>query len=336
MPAQQVPGVPIKGKPNLAQPQKATSRLGALLNERANLLAQKVEVSTMEQMAAEAELETKRLHEQLNGVSSNGHNKDAGDSEEAKKQNLMTHAIMLLNSGVDPKIVGFMLTGMSPSPFFPQAPAKNGDTSDTLKLVKDIIGIFKESGKLDGNRESPMIEKLKDDNQRTREDLKELKMLFLQGAKTKPEDPLTAAATAAKQVVALYSSFREVGLMPQGDTQKSLEVVKEENRHAEKIEEIKANKEGKNETAKMIGGAINNIGRAAARALVTESAGEQTDDSVVVAKSSPQPATVNVNMTPGDGSTTVPFPCPCGEVILVSPEAREITCPKCKRVFGKE
>jgi len=134
------------------------------------------------------------------------------------------------------------------------------------------------------------------------------------GEVAKPIDPVSFATQQAEAVMAWNEAIRALTPKPAvvSATGESLEIVKEKNRHEEKLEEIKGDKEYKQSITEIASEIPERIGRGVAGQLRGE----------------------------GEGSVAAGLEhvlCEdCGTKIYITPETgNTLTCPKCKATYQK-
>lgn len=297
-----------KGKQANGGTTEPMSQLQQLLKYRASHAAQRAEAAEMEKIALEAEAEVKRLSTGGNPAGE----PQALDTE--RKDQLVIQAVTLLNSGVDPRVVGQILAGSTPVQgiMMPQ-PHSNGE--NTLKMVKDIVGLINETKK------SAEMETIKNQLSDLKDALKD-KEKGEKGHQLAPPNPLQAVADATNIVHTFYSTLKEIGFIREPiEGASNIAELKEKYRHDEKMEEIKLEQQGKNNLANLFSSGIGGIGRAAAMALREGSPGEPH-------------ATIPIGDTATVGISALD--CVCGKHIAVPPEAVKVTCPACGRSYERE
>ena len=131
----------------------------------------------------------------------------------------------------------------------------------------------------------------------------------------------TDPVESANRVKSMYESWKTIGLIKEPETPiyegEPLEVVKEKHRHDEKIEELKADREYKQELTKIASELPERVGRGIGGQISEEE--ESRGHS-------------------GDGGLES-FICPeegCGARIYITPETGgQVTCPKCKSIYSR-
>lgn len=134
-----------------------------------------------------------------------------------------------------------------------------------------------------------------------REELKELRAEIQRSS-----DPVEAA----RRVKVMFDTFRSIGLLHEEAEGKNLEVTKEEHHHDEKMEEIKADREYKQELTRIASDIPERIGHGIAGQFAEEGGGSE-----------------------GGGLETLEC-SDCHFKIPITPETGEsVTCPKCEAVY---
>lgn len=139
-------------------------------------------------------------------------------------------------------------------------------------------------------------------------------MKGLRGELAEATDPVAAA----NRVKGMYESFKSVGLIsePRGGT--SLEQLKEEHHHDEKMEEIKIDRDWKRETAKTLSELPERVGKGLASQVFSEE--EESHG--------------------GGGGELEHITCQeegCGTKIYITPDTgSQVTCPKCGVIYSRK
>lgn len=295
------------------------SKIQKLLQDRESLAAQRAEVAEIERITAEAEREKRRLEADIDAIGSYRHNgNSAHHSDDEEKQKLSLQAVTLLNSGVDPRIVGQILAGSNPITTMSAPQPVNNNGEWMTRTVKDLVTI------ITGVKRDSEIEHMKDKLAKLEQDLKDERM----GKKRQSENgnngvvvvnPLKQASEAAASVGMLYQTFRDIGLVrePVSIPGTNLEVVRETHRHAERIREIDLEDARKGEKADMFTSGIEKVGKVVADAIRTRTP--------VASHETQKTQETQVQM----------FKCACGADLAAIPEASEITCPRCSNVYAR-
>jgi len=239
---------------------------------------------------------------------------------ERGKEWLVEVAQGLLTKNVDPNIVGRTLDyllGISGSPGVPiglpgaPAPAQGITFSD----VKEIFRMGQESTAKSDPAIANILDRLS------------LKVEALE--KTALTRPAPAPEKRTVIVVKSDGTFEEVELgkpiiiqpKPASD-RKSIEEIKEENRHAEEVAKLEADKEYKNSVAHTLASIPEKIGRGLA-GQVAEGGGEET--------AAPAAANRTIELEP--------FTCKneeCGKVTPIPKNATKFTCPHCGSIYERQ
>ncbi|MBA7635593.1 hypothetical protein ES703_43197 [subsurface metagenome] len=227
--------------------------------------------------------------------------------EAEQREKLMASAIALINSGIDPKQVGQMLLGLTPTSPAGYPPAAQGmGFEEVLKIVTLIVG----------KRETDEIKGLMASLDKRIDELSKGG-----GARVEISKPLTPMEYA-KQQVEYIAALKELGLIkePVAMTEKgeSLDVVKERNRHDERMEEVRGEKEYKQTLGQVVSELPERIGRGIAGQVSEEPERDRGNQ----------------------GSELEYLTCTeegCGFRIPVPPGAvSQITCPKCGAIYQPE
>lgn len=291
---------------------KVKTRLDEILEEKENRAAMRYSAAEMEKMALESENEAARLrgeppkHKTYHGGDNVEENGKRKEDEAKRREQLTTSAIALINSGMEPAQVGQMLMGLPVmQPGMPGLPVAQGMT---LKDVQTIVGWITERKEADEIKS--LIKDLSDK-------ISVIERGGTAGKKdeTKPIDPITFARQQAEAVKAWNEALRE--LMPKSpptaERGEPIEVVKERNRHEEKMEEIKGDTKYKNELIKVASEIPERIGAGWAGQFSSEDKGEPNSGLEYIVCSEED----------------------CGARIYAPADADNLTCPKCGAVYSR-
>lgn len=264
--------------------------------------------ATMELRAREAEA---RLRDQ-------GGNKVEKDEEEkAKKETrlreqITASAMMMLEKGIDPAIVGQYIMGstpVTPITVSGSGPAHQGLTISDVRAIFELVSANKGTSEL-----TTILTSLKD----------EIKNIGKGGnGGHEYASPLEQAKMQAQMIKATIDAFRDAGLIKEGTTVttgESIEVVRERNRHEEELEKIRADKDFKDKLADTAESIPEMIGMGGAAHIMSK-------------KTSPKPPASNQ----AKSSLSFKICDDCGTKIYYGPETgNEIVCPnpKCNAVYG--
>jgi hypothetical protein len=242
------------------KPPPATTVLEKVRKDREARLAQRSSDAALERIALEDEAEVARLKTPTGGSGVVNQPEDP----EAKRKELINQAVVLLNNGVDPKIVGQILSGSTQIPItIPAAPGADGGALGILKTLVDSLLV---------NQKSAEVEVVK----------VQLKALEdkIAAKGTAPATPAPAApplspAEVVQQSTAivrgLHESWTHLGLIPSGaPAGQSIEELKEANRHKEKMEELGADREHKEALAEIAGDIPGRIGEGYAKHMMQQ------------------------------------------------------------------
>lgn len=237
--------------------------------------------------------------------------KEKKRQEEAEqREKLMASATALISSGIDPKQVGQMLLGLQPTPSVAGYPAAQGmGFEEVLKIVTLIVG----------KRETDEIKGLM-----TSLD-KRIDELAKGGGAVKVEaQRIPTPMEYAQQQVMYINALKELGLIKEpvatGPSGEPLEIVKERNRHEEKMEEVKGERDYKHSLSDTIANLPERIGHGIAGQFSEESGGGSGD-------------------VHSSGSSLEYITCTeegCGNKFPIPPNAgKELECPKCGAIYAQ-
>jgi len=249
-----------------------------------------------------------------------------------EKTEMMNMALQMLNSGVDPVIVNKFLAS-SPVLNGPAVNSTNEAVSMLTTIIKELKSVFTPPVPAgNGNSEvTELIKIIKEERQNQQNEiLKNLvamnqtmikKIEFIETNRNSV--PITAAKTKIFLPVGKQWIQKDIGpdealILPPIETPpegKTVEEIREENRHREKMEEINQSKEKSENMGKMIGQVAEGLTTIAAAAAAQ--------------------AGINTPKTKANQSSMLDtFKCEkCGFSIPVPPGATSITCPACKEIY---
>ena len=234
----------------MPEEKKPKSRLEQILKDKEDLAALRYSAAELERMAMQSENEASKMASTTGGGTK-------PDDADAKRKEVIENAIILLNNGVDPRIVGHILSGSNSVPFaLPQA----GSGKDELleKLVMQMLA----------DRKSAEMEAIKSKIEAL------VDKVDKQGSGTKPLSPAQAAAEYAHGVNATFEAFSHLGLVRQPQTGQSIEMAKEENRHKEEMERLNADRAHKEKLGEIAAEIPERIGIGLSRSFTREPEGD--------------------------------------------------------------
>lgn len=300
-----IPGVsagpPIVGVNPKQQEEEPTSALEKVLRKKENLAALRYSAAELDRMATQIEREADRMNTP-GGIA-------AAETNGGKTKEIISQAVILLNSGVDPKVVGQILSGTTPlTVAIPGGAAGGGGI--TFQDIKGILDTFLEV-KSDKNKDSVIA------------DLREKVAKLESKGNTPPAaplDPISYAKQSADAVSTMFQAWKDMGLIKEpapSSGKNSVEEMRESHRHEERMEAIKADKEHKGEMRKIAAEIPRRIGRGVAQHIRE---GEDGDSERVAA---------------GDIES---IKCgACGKNILVPPDVGDtLICPHCGAKYQKK
>jgi predicted RNA-binding Zn-ribbon protein involved in translation (DUF1610 family) len=290
---------------------KAKTKLDEVLEEREGRAAQRYSAATMEQMAIDAENEVARARGDPPKYKYHGGDEMTDEEKEKKKledgeqrDRIMASATALINSGLDPKQVGQMLLGLNPTPSGYPPVAQGMGFEEVMQMVGFIVG----------KRETDELKDIIASLDKKIEDL-------AKGGGTKHTEPAKTLTPMeyAQQQVEYMKALKELGVIkepvPTGASGEPLEVVKERNRHNEKMEEIKGDTDYKTSLAETVAGIPERVGRGIAGQFEEEEPNHNSNGGELEYVTCPEKG--------------------CGAKIHFTPEAVKIVCPKCGAVYKR-
>ena len=272
-----------------------------------NIEAKELLQAKARELRAQLELRAREAESRARYVEKEGVDGRGGDGADEKikaKKDLISNALILLEKGLDPDVVGRYIIG-SQGTQYPISLGGGGQQGLTLGDVKTIVDMVRGAGAAD-----PQITATLNQLSETVKGLKPV------GA-TAPPDPVAMIKAQSAAITEMVNSLVEAGLVVRpGNSKegKSIEELKETNRHDEKMEELKTDKDYKSSIAETLADIPVNIGKGIAK-QARESHGP-----------------------PAKGQNKLEsFPCgKCGAKILVTPETGEtITCGNCGQVYKR-
>ncbi len=314
-------GLKEPGKGEAGKPQKpdSMSELEAAIDLIDNVEAKELLSAKARQVKADLELRAREAEEKTARYKSGGGDGSNNDQAERTKLRLelTANAMQLLEKGVDPHVVAQYILGTS-GPNISITPGGGGGVQGFT--IADVITLVdKVRGNSGPSAEVLALQKTIDE---MRAELKNLKP----SAPTTPVDPVTAQANSLESLNKLVDNLVKAGFVVRPGTSgtntgESIEMVKEKNRHDEKLAEIK-------EQEKYHGGLIETLQDTAERvgeglAKNTErKAGDVEEDAAA----------------PMNGPARETFTCPdCKTKIPIYPETgNQITCTKCGIVYTRK
>lgn len=295
---------------------KVKTRLEEIFEEREERAAKRFSAAELEKMAVESENEVARLRGEPPKYKYY-HGGETMDEEEKKKQEekqaqqrekITTQAVALINSGMEPAQVGQMLMGLSLPGTAPIAP-QGLNFKDVMEMVTFMVG------KKEADELKEVIAKLdKKIDDMARGDAVKARVK----EESKTLDPILYAKQQAEAVVAWNNAIRE--LMPEqryvSEKGESLEIVKERNRHTEKLEEIKNERDYKQGLVEVAGEIPERIGYGMA--------GRYRDE----------------HSEGNNGGGLEHIICSekgCGTKIYITPGTKDsVTCPRCGAIYARK
>lgn len=292
---------------------RTKSKLDEIMAEREDRAAQRYSAAELEKMAIESENEVARLRGEPPKYKYGGGNMDdeekrkKEEGEERKREKLMSSARSLIDSGMEPSQVGQMLLGLTPTN---QPSVVTQGMS--FKDVTEIINLVTEKKEVSELRS--LIASL---------DKKIDEFARGGGGKTSKEpearytDPVTYARQMADANKAYYEALKDIGMIRESGTVTAtgepLEIVKERNRHDERLEELRAEREYKKEMTEIASGIPESVGRGIGGQIRGEPGGNS-----------------------GSSGLGHIICSDCGTRILTPPETTEVKCPKCNAIYSRK
>lgn len=288
--------------------EKPETTLDKVLTWKEDMTARRYRAAELERMALEAENEARKLRGEPPIHGGVPMDEEKKKEEEAKlREQISTTAVMLLEKGVDPKVVGQYILGSTPvTPITLSSTGMPSPQGLTLADVKEIFAMASE-------RKEPV--ELKEILNHLTDEVKSLKERTNQ-----PVDWVAFGRQQAEMTKVYYETLKEAGIIKEPESRvtyqgEPLEVVKEKNRHDERMQEIMADREYKQDITRIASEIPERIGRGIAGQF-SEEGGSGSGG--------------------GKGlEYTICTEKGCGTKIYFTPESKTITCPKCGTVYDR-
>lgn len=291
---------------------KAKTKIEEIMAERETRAAQRYSIAELEKMALEAENEAARLRGEPPKYKYHTGGEELNEEErkkrEEQRQQLMDSAKALIDSGMEPKQVGQMLLGL---PFTGQPGSPVVAQGLVLDDVLKIVNLVTEKKEMSEIRSiiATLDKKIDDLAKRGNR----------HGENTNPPAPQDVIRQYTDAIVALNAAMDELRPKspPLSEKGEPLEVVRERNRHDEKMEEIRDERAYKKALVEIAGDIPERVGMGIAGQI-----GEGNDRGHA------------------DGNLEILQCEECHEKIYITPDTgNQVTCPKCQSVYtrhGKE
>lgn len=296
--------------------QNPLNELEATIAKVENIQARELLQASANRLKAKMELEEKETRQRIRrieeGRDDNRDNDGDGDRE-MTKASIAANALLLLEKGVPPNVVGQYLIGSQLGTIpVGVGGAQGGQQGLTMTDVKAIFEMAKGEKGTDPELKiilSKLTDKVNDIEAKVA--AKELQQ--------PPKTTWVIHPDGTKEEV--QAGEPVVIKAPAANSGKSIEELKEQNRHDEKLEEIATEREYKQTVGKTLSSLPEKIGAGLANAFVEAEGPPPTP-----------PSQTKVS------ESVMYFTCPtegCGYKIPYAPTALRITCPKCKTFYDR-
>ena len=244
------------------------------------------------------------------------------EADDKQKSVLLSQAKALIDSGMEPKQVGQMLMGLTPTPSgYP--PVNGGMTMEDVVSLVTLIN---------GNRSDTELKETIAKMDKKIEDIAEGKTKRRHGDDDEDYDPLSIATKQAHAMGAWHQTMVSLGVIPSPDeiralrshaaagsqTRESIEEMKEKHRHEEEMAKLNETKENHKATLNMAADALEKVGKGVASQFL----GGNGDGE--------QPAQFNDGMEHLKCGN-------CGQDIIITPDTgTQVKCPKCGKQYERE
>lgn len=282
----------------------------ALKEEEAEL-ARELRIGRAEETIAKRQVRIKQLRELLGKggttMAEEGKTEEEKAAEELKaKTERIDQAKALYNScieaGGEPKQCAEMVAGLMPTPTTAGAPPATS--------ITELVSALKALDELRGERGGEL-----------KEVLEKLAAKVEAVGNRPPADPVAMAQQQAQAIKSTYDALTTLGIIKEPvvttSDGKSLEVVKEEHRHDEKMEEIHADREYKKDLTEIASEIPERVGRGIGGQFSEEE-----------------------GSSGGGGGELEYITCQeegCGAKIYITPTTgSQVTCPKCSTVYSRK
>ncbi|MBA7693430.1 hypothetical protein ES703_102012 [subsurface metagenome] len=279
------------------------------MEEEETELARELRIGRAEEVIAKREARIRQIRDQLGKVGMTEEERKEEEKRKAEeelkgKMERIEQAKALYTSCVeasgDPKKCAEMVAGLIPSPTAPAA-------APPATSITELIQALKTLDELRGSDKG----------------LAELKQSFdnlaqeLRGGNTnkKPlDDPITFAKQQAEALSAWHKVLQDITPAPPpvSDQGEPLEVVKERNRHNERMEEVKADREYKGRITEIAADIPERIGRGIAGHIGEGESGGHSGGELEYITCTEEG---------------------CGAKIFITPESGQLECPKCGTIY---
>ena len=294
---------PAAGQPDL------TSALERELGAEDTELAKELQRTRAEEIIARRRIAIERMRGGQPAPDPSG-----GKTADRPKEWLTDIAAGLLDKKLDPGVVGRTIDYLLGVAAFPQVGLPGAPAPAQGMTFENMRELYKMG--MEANRIDPTLTTILT---KLTEKVEAIEKIAAARPAVQPERK-TAFVIRADNTLEEVPLDRPILLEPKpaAEGSKPIEVVKEENRHAEETERLKIDKEHKKDLADALGNISKNIGRGmAAQALGEEEEGEPAAGAV--AKTAEQD----------------PFKCEkCGAEFMIPADALQITCPNCTEQDG--
>ena len=296
-------------------PPDAMAELEAAINKIDSMDARELLRAKAKSVRLKLEAESNELEKRIHGGNNTQTAPNNGAEIELKKDQIVANAILLLEKGLPANVVGQYLTGGMAGNIPVNLGNMGGQQGLNIGDIKTIMDMMKGQNSTDPqltatlNRLNDRLENIERER------------------KPADEKPRSWVIVNADGTVQRINSDEPIVIRPPvpANTGKSIEEIKEENRHAEVLEAQKTEREYKEKIAGVVAELPERIGAGLGGRML-----EQEESSGPAAKTS------TVQLEHWKCKAEIEGK-PCGFDILIPPGATtEITCPKCGTIYGRE
>ena len=304
-----------KKQPGAGEQKDALSELEATIGKVENTEARRLLMSQARNLRANLDLEEKQTQEKIRRIEEGGSGKseDNAEDRELTKTNIAANALLLLDKGLDPKIVGQYLigsqTGSIPVGF---GSAPGGQAGLTMADITAIFTLAKGEKGTDPELKAILAQ--------LTNKVTELESKVANAAVQQPKTAWVVHPDGTKEEIKPGEPI-VIKALPV-NTGENIELTKEQNRHAEEVEKIKNEKDYKDKIAGTVASLPEKIGAGLAASLVDA----EQPPGKSAARTAPADSTIKHLKCEVEG---------CGYDIPYAANALEVTCPKCKMVYQR-
>lgn len=306
------------------------SKVSELLDQREDLAIRRFNAAQAEKLAKEAEEDLRRVNSPDQSTENSEKKRPLTEEEIIAKreaeatiqmEKMATKAKSLIDAGIDPRQVSTMLMGLMPQTSSSIMPYNIPQVSKSGMDFDDFIKFYK---LLNENRETNDLKQMVVALNRQIIDMEKrlLSGEAITGKKKSEEqiDPLEYLVNSKKKLIELGVVVDPKNV---SNGEKTIEQIKEENRHNEEMARLNAEKANKERMADIWSNIPKDVGRAIGQHIENGGSlnGEKVED---------------IAVADNKDDILEEYKCECGQKIIYPPEAKIIVCPKCGNKYARE